>query len=65
MMSHTCEIYRYVKNASLIYTESRSMVARGRGWRVGEMGGGSQKVEISGYKIKKSWRCNVQYVDCG
>ena len=42
------------------------MVARGggRGWGVGEMGEGGQKVQTSSYKINKSWGYNVQHGDC-
>ena len=29
----------------------------------GEMGEGGQKVQISRYKVIKSWRCNVQHDD--
>ena len=36
-------------------TENRWVVARGRGWEVGEMGEGGQKVQTSSYKINKSW----------
>ena len=32
------------------------------GREVGEMGEGGQKVQISSYKMNKSWGCNVQ---CG
>ena len=38
-------------------------MARGKGWGVGEMGEGGQKVQTSSYKINKSWGCNVQHVD--
>ena len=35
--------------------ENRLVVARGRGWRVGKVGEGCQKVQTSRYKINKSW----------
>ena len=41
-------------------TENRLVVARGREQSVGKMGERSQKVQISSYKINKSWGCNVQ-----
>lgn len=31
-----------------------------RRWGGGEMGEGSQKVHVSGYKINRFWGCNVQ-----
>ena len=43
--------------------ENRSLVARGRGRRVGRMGEGSQKVQTSGYKTHMFWACNVQHGD--
>ena len=43
-------------------TENRLMVARDG--RVGKMGGGGQKMQISSYKINKSWECKVQHGDC-
>ena len=36
----------------------------GGGEETGEMGEGGQNVQTSGYKITKSWGCNVQYNDC-
>ena len=39
------------------------MVAGGR-MRLGEMGEGSQEVQISNYKISEAWGCNVQQGDC-
>ena len=38
----------------------------GRGWGVGKVGEGSQKVQTSSYKIAKSWEsreCNVPHGD--
>ena len=32
-------------------TENRVVIASGRGWRVGKMGGGGQKVHMSSYKL--------------
>ena len=47
-------------NPKLTDTENRLVVARVAGaW--GEMGEGSQKVQTSGYKLNKSWGCNVQH----
>ena len=34
----------------------------GRKWKVGGMGKGSQKVQISSYKMSKSLGCNVSLV---
>ena len=31
---------------------------------MGKMGEGGQKVQISSYKINKSWGCDVQHGDC-
>ena len=28
---------------------------------MGEMGEGCQEVQVSSYKINKSWQCNVQH----
>ena len=44
-------------------TENRSLVARGRGQRMGRMGEGGQKVQTSGYKIHMFWECNVHHGD--
>ena len=53
-----------LKNKTLSsYIKNRLVVARGKGWGVGEMGEGGQKVQTSSYKINKSWGCNVQHVD--
>ena len=43
--------------------ENRLLVARGGGGRDSEMGKGYQKVQISSYKMTKSWGCNVQLGD--
>ena len=43
--------------------EKRLVTAWGRWHRVYEMGGGGQKVQISSYKMPKSWGINVQHGD--
>ena len=40
-----------------------TVVARGRGWEVGKVDEGGQKVQTSSYKINKSRGCNVQHGD--
>ena len=30
-----------------------------KGWKVGKMGEGSEKVQSSGYKVDKSWGSNI------
>ena len=53
-----------LKNKTLSsYIKKRLVVARGKGWGVGEMGEGGEKVQTASYKINKSWGCNVQHVD--
>lgn len=47
------------QNTELICTENRWVVARSWGWRMGKMGKRSQKIQMSNYKIKKSW--DVRY----
>lgn len=39
------------------------VLIRGRGWEVGEMGEGGQKVQNCSYKINKSRGCYVQHDD--
>ena len=39
----------------LIDTENKLVVARCKGWRVGEMGEGGQKRQTDSYKINKPW----------
>ena len=51
--------------SSFIDTENRLVVARS-GWRwrkLGKMGEGGQKVQISSCKISKSWGYNVYHSD--
>ena len=43
----------------LIDTENKFAVARDRGCRVGEISERDQKIQTSGYKITKSWGCNL------
>ena len=50
----------FKKKYRLIGTENRLVVARGRGWKVGEMGEETQKVQTSSYRIKKSYGHNIQ-----
>ena len=40
-----------------------TMFKKSGGSEVSEMDKGGQKVQISGYKINKSWGCNVQHGD--
>ena len=54
-------MYEKRKN-ELIETENRFVVARGEGREL-QMGKGSQEVQTSSYKIKKSWGCNAQHGD--
>ena len=44
------------------YRKQTDGCQRGRGWG-SEMGEGSQEVQISDYKINKSWGSNVQHGD--
>lgn len=49
-----------MNKTKLIDTENRLMVARDEGgWRVGKKSERDQEVQISSYKISKSWECNV------
>ena len=41
------------KKYRLLDTKNRLVAARGRGWKVGEMGEEAQKVQISSYRINK------------
>ena len=50
----------FKKKYRLIGTENRLVVARGRGWKVGEMGEEAQKVQTSSYRINKSCGHNIQ-----
>ena len=43
------------QNKELIDTENWLIVARGRVWRVDEMSEGDQNIQISSYKMAKSW----------
>ena len=62
--SLTWGIYKQQQQITkLTDTENRSVVVRGRGWRVEELGEGGQKVQTSSYKIIKSQGCNVQHAD--
>ena len=51
------------KKIKLIDTGNRLVVARGRGWVVGEMDEDGQKVPTFSDKMSKSWGCNVQHDD--
>ena len=52
------------KKKKLIDTENRLVVTRfGENGVGGKMGEGGQKVQISRYKINKSWGCNIQHGD--
>ena len=42
---------------------NRLVITRGREWGVSKMGKVDQKVQISSYKINKSWGYNVQHGD--
>lgn len=46
-------------------SQIRFMVDRGEGWVMEEQGEGSQKEQISSYKINKYWGYKVQYLDNG
>lgn len=43
MISHA--EYKIKKNTKILDTENRSVIDRGKGWKGGEMGKGSQKVK--------------------
>ena len=40
-------------------TENELVVAKGRGWRVGEMGEGGQRIQTSSYKMSKFGGCDI------
>ena len=61
MISLLFGIFKKEKTSRLIDTEKRVMVARDRGWVVGNMGEESKKVQMSGYKINKPWGREVQH----
>lgn len=46
----------------LIDTENKLLNTRERrGWGTGEIDEGYSKVQTSGYKMSKSWECNVKH----
>ena len=53
---------RKKEKTKFIETESRLVIARGRGG-VGEMGEGGQSVQTSSYKMSKFWGCNSHHGD--
>ena len=61
MISLICGILKKKKN--LIETKNRLVVARGKGWGMGEMAECGQRVYIASYKVNKFWGCNIQHDD--
>ena len=58
----TCGILKNKKTQTHAYREQIGSCQRW-GLGAGKMGEGGQKVQISSYKICKSWGCNVQHGD--
>ena len=63
MMSFICRIYKQNRKTEHRYREQISGCQRW-GW-VGKMDENGQKIQISSYKINKSWGCNVQFDNYG
>lgn len=63
MISFVCGILNKTNIKKLIDTRNRSVVARGRGWWVDDMGEDNQKIQTSSCKINKSWGCNANHGD--
>ena len=51
---------KMTKQPQLINTENGLLVARGGDWGWTKMSEGGRKVQTSGYKMNKSWGCNLQ-----
>ena len=51
-LTYTWNLKSKQTNTKLMNTENRLVFVEGRGWRVGEIGEGGQKVQTSSYKIK-------------
>ena len=56
--SYLCMEYKQ-KKIKPIDRENRLVIARDRGWGIGKIVERGKKVQISSYKINKSWGYNV------
>ena len=52
-LTYTWNLKTNQTDIELMNTDKRLVFDRGRGWRVGEIGEGGQKVQTSSYKINK------------
>lgn len=52
-----------LKREKRLRYRERMVVARDKGWRVGKMGAGNQKVQSSSYKVSKSRECHAPHGD--